>query len=132
VIAVINSTPDVIEMLRIAFEYAGFVVVSTYTHMIRQGEVDIEAFVQQHHPDAIVYDIAPPYATNWHLFEHVSQLPGVKGRPFVLTSTNPARVRELVKTDDTIFEIVETPYQIMRLVDLVTQAAGQLPAARSE
>jgi hypothetical protein len=132
VIALINSTPDVIEMLRIAFEYAGFVVVSTYTFLIRQGEINIEAFIQQHQPEAIVYDIAPPYTSNWHLFEHVSRLPGVKGRPFVLTSTNPARVRELAKTDEAIFEIVETPYQIMQLVDIVRQATQHMPAARSE
>jgi CheY-like chemotaxis protein len=132
VIALINSTPDVIEMLRVAFEYAGFVVVSTYTFLIRQGEINIEAFIQQHQPEAIVYDIAPPYTSNWHLFEHISQLPGLKGRPFVLTSTNSARVRELAKTDEAIFEIVETPYQIMQLVDIVKQATRHLPAARSE
>ena len=132
VIALINSTPDVIEMLRIAFEYAGFVVVSTYTFLIRQGEINIEAFIQQHQPEAIVYDIAPPYTSNWQLFEHVCQLPGVKGRPFVLTSTNPARVRELAKTDEAIFEIVETPYQIMQLVDVVRQAARRPSATRSE
>lgn len=128
VIALINSTPDVIEMLRVAFEYAGFVVVSTYTFLIRQGEINIEAFVQQHQPEAIVYDIAPPYTSNWHLFEHIRHLPALKGRPFVLTSTNPARVRELAKTDEAIFEIVETPYQIMQLVDIVKRAARHLPA----
>ena len=132
VIALINSTPDVIEMLRIAFEYAGFVVVSTYTFLIRQGEIDIETFIQQHQPEVIVYDIAPPYTSNWHLFEHIRQLPALKGRPFVLTSTNPARVRELAKTDEAIFEIVETPYQIMQLVDIVKRAARHLPATRSE
>jgi CheY-like chemotaxis protein len=132
VIALINSTPDVIEMLRVAFEYAGFVVVSTYTFLIRQGEINIEAFIQQHQPEVIVYDIAPPYTSNWHLFEHISQLPALKGRPFVLTSTNPARVRELAKTDEAIFEIVETPYQIMQLVDIVKRAARHLPATRSE
>ena len=131
VIALINSTPDVIEMLRVAFEYAGFVVVSTYTFLIRQGEINIEAFIQQHQPEAIVYDIAPPYTSNWHLFEHISQLPGLEGRPFVLTSTNPARVRELAKTDEAIFEIVETPYQIMQLVDIVKRAARNLPATHS-
>ena len=113
-------------------EYAGFVVVSTYTFLIRQGEINIEAFIQQHQPEAIVYDIAPPYTSNWHLFEHISQLPGLKGRPFVLTSTNPARVRELAKTDEAIFEIVETPYQIMQLVDIVRKATRHLPAERSE
>ena len=42
VIALINSTPDVVEMLRVALEQAGFVVVSTFTHLIRTGDVDLE------------------------------------------------------------------------------------------
>ena len=124
VIALINSTPDVVEMLRVALEQAGIVVVSTFTHRIRTGEVDLESFVEQHHPQAIVYDIAPPYATNWNLFRHLSQLPALKDRPFVITSTNPARLREMAQIDaHEIYEIVEQPYLLRQLLDAVTSAA---------
>ena len=61
VVAIINTTPDVVDMLRLAFETEGFVVVSTFTHAIRDGSADIEAFARQHQPDVIVYDTAPPY-----------------------------------------------------------------------
>ena len=110
-------------MLRVAFEHAGFVVVSTFTHLVRAGEVDLEAFIAQHQPQAIVYDIAPPYASNWNLFRHFSQLPALKGRPFVITSTNPARLRELAEIDQEIYEIVETPYLITQLIETVRKAA---------
>ena len=126
VIALINSAPDTVEMLRYAFHHAGFVVVSTFTHLVRTGEVDIEAFIQQHQPQAIVYDIAPPYATNWNLFRHLSQLPALKDRPCVITSTNPARLRELAQTEDhAISEIVETPYLLDQLIGAVRKAAMQ-------
>jgi CheY-like chemotaxis protein len=121
VVALINTTPDVVDMLRIAFEQAGFVAVSTFTHMIRDGELDIHAFMRQHRPDAIVYDIAPPYKSNWQLFQHVIQSPGVAECPVVLTSTNPERVRQLAGTTDPVFEVVETPYEIMKLIDAVTR-----------
>ena len=52
-------TPDIVDMLLIAFEHAGFVVVSTFTHLVHAGEVDLEAFIAQHQPQAIVYEIAP-------------------------------------------------------------------------
>ena len=124
VIAVINSTPDIVEMLRVAFEHAGFVVVSTFTHLIRGGEVDFEAFIQQHQPQAIVYDIAPPYASNWNLFRHLRQLPALRGRRFVVTSTNPGRLRELAEVEQEIFEIVEIPYVITQLVETVAKAVA--------
>ena len=127
VVALINSTPDVIDMLRIAFEQAGFVAVSTFTYLIRDGDVDLESFLGQHRPDVIVYDIAPPYQSNWELFLHLRELPGFRDRPVVLTSTNPARVQQLFATSQAVFEIVETPYEIMQLVDRVAQAAGRRP-----
>ena len=123
VVALINSTPDIVGMLRVAFQDAGFVVVSTLTHLVRAGEVDLEAFIKQHQPQAIVYDIAPPYASNWNLFRHLSQLPALKERPCVITSTNPARLRELAHTDQEICEIVETPYLLDQLIQAVKKAA---------
>ena len=126
VIALINSTPDVVEMLRVALEQAGFVVVSTFTHLIRTGEVDLESLVEQHQPQAIVYDVAPPYASNWNLFLHVSQLPGLKERTFVITSTNPARLRELAQTEDyEISEIVEKPYLLSQLIETIRSATAR-------
>jgi CheY-like chemotaxis protein len=123
VIAIINSSPDIVEMLRVAFEHAGFVVVSTFTYLIRDGEVDLEAFIEQHQPQVIVYDIAPPYVNNWNLFRHLNQLPALKDRPFVITSTNPVRVRELAQTDQEVSEIVEIPYVITQLIETVRAAA---------
>ena len=122
VVAVINSTPDVIDMLRIAFEQAGIVVVSALSHEIREGEVDIEAFVRQHGPRVVIYDIAPPYAANWRLFEHIRSLPAMIDRTFVLTSTNPERVRQLCGTTDTVYEIVEVPYELEQIVQVGREA----------
>lgn len=127
VVALINSTPDVIDMLRIAFEQAGYLVVSTFTHAIRDGEVDFPSFLAQHRPDVVVYDIAPPYSSNWRLFLHLRGLPDFRDRPVVLTSTNPARVKAEINSAQTIFEVIETPYMIMTLVDAVGRAIGRDP-----
>lgn len=115
VVAVINSTPDVVDMLRLVFESEGFVVVSTFTHAIRDGDIDIEAFARLHRPDAVLYDIAPPYSNNWRLFEHVSSLPVFEGTQFILTSTNPARVRDVAGENQPVWEVVETPYELHEL-----------------
>jgi DNA-binding response OmpR family regulator len=125
VVAVINTTPDVVDMLRLLFESEGFVVVSTFTHMIRDGDIDIEAFARQHRPDAVLYDIAPPYKNNWQLFEHVSSLPVFEDTSFILTSTNPARVRDIAGDKQPVWEVVETPYELQELVAKVKASTGR-------
>jgi len=95
VVAVINSTEDIVDLLRIWIEQAGFVVVGTMTSLIRDGEVDVEQFIGQHDPLVIVYDISPPYEPNWRLFQHVASLPVMAGRQVVLTSTNARQVEKL-------------------------------------
>jgi len=125
VVAVINSSPDVIDMLRIAFEHAGFLVVSTFTFAIRNGEVDLEAFLRLHRPAAIIYDLAPPYKNNWQLFLHLREVPGFQDRPIILTSTNPRRLQEFADVGQAVFEVMETPYEINNLIDTVARATGR-------
>ena len=128
VVAIINTSPDVIDMLRLAFELAGLVAVSTYAHHIRDGTVDIEAFMRLHEPQVVLYDIAPPYASSFLLFQHVVSLPSFAGRPIVVTTTNKKHVDALaVGSQQRIFEIIGTPYNLNELVDEVRQALRSRP-----
>jgi CheY-like chemotaxis protein len=122
VVAIVNTSPDIVDMLRVVFEQAGLVVVSAFTHDIREGVVDIDAFVRQHEPRAIVYDIAPPYGPNWRLFEHVRTRPAVRHCKFVLTSTNPAHVRELAGSNQQVYEIVGKPFDLDQIVQATREA----------
>jgi CheY-like chemotaxis protein len=124
VVAVFNTSEDTIDMLRHLFEHKGFVVVTAFTYALRDGKTDLEAFMRQHQPDVIVYDIALPYEDNWRLFAHIRSSPACEGVPFVLTSTNVAQVRK-VAGDQPIVEIVGKPYDLDRLAETVTRAAGR-------
>jgi len=92
VVAVINTSPDVVDMLRLTLEHAGIVVVSAMTWEVRDGEVDLERFMLQHRPKVVLYDVAPPYESNWLLFEHIRAMPVMAGVHFVLTTTNARQV----------------------------------------
>lgn len=82
VAAIFNTSPDVVDLLRKALEPAGVVAVSVLTHQIREGVVDVAGFLAQHDPAVVIYDIAPPYDANWHLFQCISQwMPCVIGQP---------------------------------------------------
>lgn len=126
VIAVINSTPDIVDLLRLAIEQAGFVVVTALTFEIREGHVDLDRFIAQHEPSVIVYDVAPPYDANWHLFQHVAAMPAMKGRQFVVTSTNAKHVERLAAPQQHVYEIVGKPFDL----DLVVQAVKEATRAR--
>lgn len=131
VVAVFNTSEDTTEMLRHALEHAGFLVVTAMTNRLRDSEVDFEAFMRQHRPAVIVYDIALPYKPNWQLFEHFRESPACRGVQFVITSTNAERAREaaaesrISSARENIHEIVGKPYDLLALVELVRDAAAK-------
>jgi|tagenome__1003787_1003787.scaffolds.fasta_scaffold19124690_2 DNA-binding response OmpR family regulator len=121
VVAIFNTSEDTTDMLRHLFEHEGFVVVTAFTHDIRDGHVDLEALMRQYRPDVIVYDIAIPYEPNWRLFESIKASPACQAVPFVLTTTNEAQVRKIAG-DAPLLELVGKPYDLDRLLDKVKAA----------
>jgi hypothetical protein len=121
-IAIVNTTPDTVDFLRHVFEQAGFTVVAGFTYDIRDGKLDFEAFMRQHQPRVIVYDLAPPYDANLRLFHHVRDMPAAQSAHFVVTAVNPARVIELVGRDQQVYEVVDRSEDMLRLVHAVKEA----------
>ena len=124
VVCVLNTSPDVVELLRIVLEHAGFVVVSAYTYDLRDSKVDVGLLMTQHRPELVVYDVAPPYEENWRLFQHFCQMPAFKGMQYVLTTTNVKRVQAVAGADMELFEIVGKPYDLGLIVDAVKKLLG--------
>ena len=126
VVAVINTSPDTVAILTDLLERAGFLVVSTYTHHIRDGTVDLDAFLRMHRPRVIVYDIAPPYERNWRLLQHLRQTI-LAGYQFVLTTTNPARVDPFVKGDEQVYEVVDKAGSLDEILRATREATRSRP-----
>src|SRR5688572_895576 len=126
-VAVINSTPDAVEMLRDAFDGAGYTVVSCFTHDIRDGKIDLDSFMRQHRPRVIVYDLAPPYERNFRLFEHVRSMSACKDAHFIITSMNPPRVEGMVGRDQQVYEVVDRADALNRLIQAVREATRARP-----
>jgi CheY-like chemotaxis protein len=126
VAAIFNTSPDAVEMLRNVMQRAGIVVVSAFTWEIRDGHVDLAAFIKQHQPRVIVYDIAPPYDENWNLFLHLRAMPFLAGLEFVITSTNVRYVQQLARTER-IHEIIGKPFDLDEIVRAVKEALKARP-----
>jgi CheY-like chemotaxis protein len=126
VVAVLNTSDDTVEMLRILLENEGFLVVSAHIARLRRGQATLEDHIAQHDPKVVIYDLAPPYDKSWMFLEHVRNHPSMNGRRFVLTSTNPQRVFQLAANSkgETIHEIIGKPYDLDEIVTAVKKALG--------
>lgn len=126
VVAVLNSNDDMVELLRIALEQVGLVVVSAHVDAVRRGQVNLSEFVNEHQPDVIVYDVVPPYDSSWRFLQHLRDTT-MRDRRFVITSTNARRAAELAGTAEDIHEVIGKPYDIDRIVEAVRRAARAAP-----
>jgi CheY-like chemotaxis protein len=118
-----------VELLRVSLEQAGLLVVTLLSHQIKEGSADVDAFMRQHNPRVIVYDIAPPYASDWALLQHIRSFESLRHCRFVLTSPNVAHVRGMVGRDEQVYEIIGKPHDIGEFVGAVLQAVKARPTS---
>lgn len=127
VVAVFNTSEDTTDLLRVVLERAGYIVITAFTNAIRDGKIDLEAFMRQHRPQVIVYDIAIPYEENWRLFQHLRTSPACAGVRFVLTTTNTAQLEAIARPGQHVHEIVGKPYDLEQVVRAVKDAIYERP-----
>jgi hypothetical protein len=126
-VAVVNSNPDLVRLLRVALEQASFIVFVIHIEEIKKAEADIEGFLHQNDPRVSVYDVAPPYEHNWRFLDFLRNATEFKGRQFVLTTVNLKRVEEIVGPDETVYEVVGEPKDIKEIVRAVKEASRARP-----
>jgi DNA-binding NarL/FixJ family response regulator len=125
VAAVVNTNPDVVELLKARIEAAGFVVLVMHVADIRGGQ-DVSAVLAQHDPQVIVYDVVAPYERNWRFLQHLRSTVFIDRR-FVLTTPNEQALRRIVGRDEAVYEIVEDGADVDQIVQAVREAARARP-----
>ncbi len=128
---VINSSDDLLEVLREAFADEGLRTETAHVADLKREPARIAPLLQHVRPRCIVFDIAPLYDDNWRWFRDVfCTHPDVAGLPIVVTTTNLAALRSF-GIDATVHEIVGKPYDINRILHAVEGALGRYSASPS-
>jgi DNA-binding NarL/FixJ family response regulator len=127
VVAVVNTNPDVVELLKARIEAAGFVVLVIHIADIRAG-LDVGAVLAQHDPKVIVYDVVAPYERNWRFLQHLRET-AMNGRQFVLTAPNERALSKLVGRDERVYEVLNGDDDIDAIVQAVREAARARPTS---
>ncbi|MES2526472.1 MAG: hypothetical protein V4598_05270 [Bdellovibrionota bacterium] len=118
VIAVINSTIDVVDILEICLQDEGYNTVGGLIPDFKRGQKDMVAFMEEHRPDLIVWDIAPPYEQNVIFLKMVRNMRVMENVKWIFTTTNKAA---LAKTSESIeaHEIIGKPMDLEVIINLV-------------
>ena len=122
VVAVVNTNPDIVRLLRMSLEAVGFVVFVMHIESIKTGNTDVEEVLGQHDPRVIVYDVAPPFEINWRFLDHLRTSTAFKGRHFVLTTVNVSAVQRIVGPEETVYEVIGEPSDVREVVRAVKEA----------
>ncbi len=89
---------------------------------IQRGRTALLAFVAEHQPDVIVYDIAPPLEENWRFLRLVQNLRAVERCGWVITTTNKKALEEMVGPTGA-FQLLGKPLDLEQIVNAVRKAA---------
>jgi CheY-like chemotaxis protein len=125
VIGLANTSEDIIELLRLAFERAGWTTATIHLPDVKAGRVSFEDFLRAHEPAGLVIDIAPPYDDNWRLVKQLRALPAMRGRGIVITTTNVLHLARLSGEDTGAIEIIGKPNDIQQVVDAMRRALAK-------
>jgi len=125
VIGIANTSEDIIELLRLAFERAGWTTAAIHLPDVKAGRVSFEEFLRRHDPAGLVIDIAPPYDDNWRFVAQLRALDIMRRRAVVITTTNVRHLTRLSGEETGALEIVGKPNDIEAVVDAMRRALAK-------
>lgn len=118
VVAVLNNMEDLVRMFKELLLGAGYDVVTAMLVDARRGEVDLVAFLKEHDPPVIVYDVSFPYAVNWTMLVGLRDRGALKDRGVLVTTPNKKAMQDLLKVSD-VLEITGRPEEYSELIERV-------------
>jgi DNA-binding response OmpR family regulator len=120
-IAVMNSSRDLVTVLQDALTQDGFRTVTLVSSIVGGADSPL-AFLRQHQPAAVVYSLSPPYRESWDILQEVRRQ--WSAGHFVITTTNIGGLRSCVGPAEAL-ELIGKPFDL----DEITGALRRVLAA---
>src|ERR1700688_2992509 len=108
IVALFNASDDTIDMVQNLLAASGHEQTLIWCHFadLKKGIVDFGKYMDKHNPEVVFFDLSPPYHENWEFFKTMRDAKTMKGRGVVLTTTNKARLDEVLGEDSHALEVV--------------------------
>jgi CheY-like chemotaxis protein len=119
VIGVLNTTPEVIELVEELLESEGYLVVTAIISDFRRGRANLVEWMNRHQPNILIYDLPPPYREQLNFLAIVHDMQVMQGRRFIYTTTNKEALEREEGGKLGAHEIVGKPYDLDALLKAV-------------
>jgi len=108
VVALFNASDDTIDMVQKLLTDSGSDQTLIWCHFadLKKGIVNFAKYMDRHNPEVVIFDLSPPYDENWKYFKTMRDDKTMQGRGVVLTTTNKARLDEVLGEDSNALEVV--------------------------
>jgi len=123
-VLIVDDEPDILILLRLALEAAGF---STVEASDGQEALDV---IRASHPDVVLLDVMMPRMDGWATLEHLGET-GERPRVIMVTAKTAARDRDRAMglgVDDFVTKPFEPDHLVERMRRVLERAEAPLPS----
>ena len=132
IVALFNASDDTIDMVQTLLTASGGDQTLIWCHFadLKKGIVDFGKYMDKHNPEVVIFDLSPPYDENWHFFKTMRDASTMKGRGVVLTTTNKARLDEVLGEDSHALEVVGKTRDLEQIASAIKSETRKAEAIR--
>jgi DNA-binding response OmpR family regulator len=132
VVALFNASDDTIDMVQELLTASGGEQTLIWCHFadLKKGIVNFGKYMDKHNPEVVIFDLSPPYDANWQFFKTMRDAKTMKGRGVVLTTTNKARLDEVLGKDSHALEVVGRPRDLRQIDNAIKKETRKAETAR--
>lgn len=132
VVALFNASDDTIDMIQKLLTDSGGdqTLISCHFADLKKGIVNFAKYMDRHNPEVVIFDLSPPYDENWTYFKTMRDDKTMKGRGVVLTTTNKARLDDVLGEDSHALEVVGKSKDLEQIDAAIKAETRKAEAAR--
>src|ERR1700674_2852009 len=118
-VAILDSRQDFIEALQAALEAKGFAASGVHVADIQSGALDLLAFVHEHKPQLVVYDLPRRYESHWSFLRLLKDNRMFNAMTWVLATADKRSLEAAVGASGVVEIIFGEPYGVEDVVTAV-------------